>query len=398
MRNATLLREGVAGTGRPDPVLSSSLPPRKQKPHVCFVAPYAWPVLSRDPDIKVVGGAEVQQAILARLLARAGYRVSMICCDYGQPSPVEVDGVTVHKTFRPDAGLPVLRFLHPRLSTMWKALREVDADVYYQRSSAVWTGIVAAFCRHHGKGSIYAGASDRDFVRGAEQIKYRRDRWIYRRGLATVDAIVAQNKAQVQTCREHHGREAVLIQSCYELPGNSSSEEKNLVLWVGTIHDQKRPELLLEMAKRLPQRRFVMVGGPSPKGERFQAGYYESIQAQAAGLPNVEFTGFLPLARVEPWFDRARVLVCTSEFEGMPNVFLQAWARGVPVVSSVDVGVPMNRLYREVDEAVRHIEALFADDGEWRAASQQALAYFGATHSPEQILKQYAQLIEKVSR
>jgi glycosyltransferase involved in cell wall biosynthesis len=365
--------------------------------HVCFVAPYAWPVLSRDPAIKVVGGAEVQQAILARLLARASHRVSMICCDYGQPSPVEVDGVTVHKAFRPDEGLPLLRFLHPRLSSMWCAMREVDADVYYQRSSAVWTGIVSAFCRWHGKGSIYAGASDRDFVRGEEQIRFARDRWIYRRGLATVDAIVAQNKVQVETCRKYHGREAVLIQSCYELPKNSSSERKDLVLWVGTIHDQKRPELLLEMARRLPQRRFVIVGGPSPKGERFQPGYYESIRDQAAQLPNVEFTGFLPLAEVEPWFDRARVLVSTSVYEGMPNVFLQAWARGVPIVCTVDVGVPVNRVVSEIDEAVQQIELLFEDQGQWAEASSQARQYFHATHSPERVLRQYGELIERVA-
>jgi len=365
--------------------------------HVCFVAPYAWPVLSRDPAIKVVGGAEVQQAILARLLARAGYRVSMICCDYGQPSQVEVDGVTVHKAFRPEEGVPLLRFLHPRLSSMLRAMREVDADVYYQRSSAMWTGVVAAFCRWHGKGSIYAGASDRDFVRGEEQIRFARDRWIYRRGLATVDAIVAQNAAQVETCRRHHGRDAVLIQSCYELPKNSNPGKGDRVLWVGTVHDQKRPELLLEMARRLPQRRFVMIGGEAAKGERFRPGYYDAIRDQAARLPNVEFTGFLPLAEVEPWFDRARVLVSTSVFEGMPNVFLQAWARGVPIISTVDVGVPVNRLFKEVDEAVQQIELLFEDQGQWSKASSQAREYFRATHSPEQVLGQYGRLIEKVA-
>jgi glycosyltransferase involved in cell wall biosynthesis len=345
----------------------------------------------------VVGGAEVQQAILARLLAANGYRVSMICLDYGQPSPVVVDGVTVVKAFRPDEGIPVLRFLHPRLTTMWRLMEEIDADVYYQRSSAVWTGVVAAFARQHRRGSIYAGASDRDFERGAEQIRFARDRWIYRRGLVAVDAIVAQNKAQAESCRRHYGREAILIQSCYELPKNTIDAKKELILWVGTIHDQKRPELLLEMARRLPQRRFVMIGGPAAKGERFQAGYYEGIRDQAAKLPNVEFTGFLPLAEVEPWFDRARVLVSSSVYEGMPNVFLQAWARGVPIVSSVDVGVPMNRLYGDLDEAVRHIEKLFDDEREWSDASARALEYFRATHSPDRVVRQYRELIQKVA-
>src|ERR1041384_4972044 len=147
--------------------------------HVCFVAPQAWPVLAADSKIGEVGGAEVQQAILARLLAANGYRVSMICLDYGQPSPAVVDGVTVYKAYRPDEGIPLLRFLHPRLSTMWRLMEAIDADVYYQRSSAMWTGVMAEFCRRHGKRSIYAGASDRDFVRGEEQIRFARDRWIY---------------------------------------------------------------------------------------------------------------------------------------------------------------------------------------------------------------------------
>jgi len=385
-------------TLRQVPVTAQDLPPHaggatKRKPHICFVAPYAWPVLSRDPNIQVVGGAEVQQCILARLLAANGYRVSMICFDYGQPSPTLVDGVTVYKSFRPDAGVPVLRFVHPRLTTMWTVLREVDADVYYQRSSAMWTGVIAEFCRRHGKRSIYAGASDRDFDLGQEQIVHARDKWLYRRGLARVDRIVAQNPYQIDSCRRNHERQAVLIPSCYELPPQANPGNGDRVLWVGTIHGYKRPEMFLDIAERLPGRKFVMVGGPSVGGERLKAGFFEEIRARAARLPNVEFTGFLPLAQVEPWFDRARVLVNTSTYEGMPNVFLQAWARGVPTVATVDVGVQEHRVAPDVDALVRGVEDSFANP----ARGEACRAYFQRTHSSSSVLARYNELFESLA-
>src|SRR5438067_841002 len=315
--SAATLREACSAQGKAQP---AGAPLRK--PHICFVAPYAWPVLARDPAIQVVSGAEVQQSILARLFDANGYRVSLITLDYGQPSPTLVDGITVHKAYRVGGGIPVLRFLYPRLTTMWRALGEADAEVYYQRSSAMWTGVVAQFCRRHGKRSIYAGASDRDFEIGQEQIRLARDRWLYRRGLARVDRIVAQNPFQLESCRRHHQREALVIPSCYVPPEHAlhASLEHDRVLWVGTIHGYKRPHMLLDIAERLPHRRFVVIGGPSIGGERLKPGYYEEVRGRAARLPNVEFTGFLPLAEVEPWFDRARLLVSTSVYEGMPNV------------------------------------------------------------------------------
>ena len=63
-----------------------------------------------------------------------------------------------------------------------------------------------------------------------------------------------------------------------------------------TIHGYKRPEWFLDLAERLPARRFVMVGGPSIGGEGLRPGYFEEIRRRAQGLANVEFTGFLPLA------------------------------------------------------------------------------------------------------
>src|SRR5688572_2739137 len=301
------LEEGVAVARRPEQVLPAK--PR-HVPSICFVAPHAWPVLSGDQHIAVVGGAEVQQAILARLFAAHGYRVSMVCLDFGQPARSEVDGVTVHRSFRMDRGLPGLRFFHPRLSAMWRAMRAADADFYYYRSAAMLAGVMAEFCRRHGRRSIYAGASDRDFEPDVgEQLERARDRWLFRRGLASMDRIVVQNEAQRASCRATYGRDATVIPSCYVLPDRvDAAEKKDYVLWVGTLHVNKRPEMLLELAARLPQRRFVVVGGAAAGGQAF----FERIRAAAARLANVEFTGFLPLAQVEPWFDGARMLVNTS--------------------------------------------------------------------------------------
>ena len=392
--SAATLREARPAQGRPHPAAAPRELASGAKPHICFVAPYAWPVLARDPNIQVVGGAEVQQCVLARLFASNGYRVSMISFDYGQPDRTVVDGITVYKAFRESAGIPVVRFLHPRLTTMWRTLGEVDADLYYQRSSAMWTGIIAEFCRRHGKRSIYAGASDRDFEIGQEQILHARDRWLYRRGLARVDRVVAQNPFQLASCRRNHRREALVIPSCYVPPvhAKQSTLAHDRVLWVGTIHGYKRPHWFLDIAERLPERRFVMIGGPSIGGERLKPGYFEEVRDRAAKLPNVEFTGFLPLHEVERWFDRARLLVLTSVYEGMPNVFLQAWARGVPTISTVDVGAPVNTVFADAAQGAARVETLLSDSALWSAMSNESLAYFERNHSAGEVLARYAEL------
>jgi len=391
------------GDTRLFPLASAPLAPEAgaaRLPHVCFVAPTTWPVLSGDPHIDVIGGAEVQQSILARLLARAGYPVSMICLDYGQAQRLAVDGVMVHKTHTPDAGLPVLRFIHPRMTTMWQAMAEVNADIYYQRAAGMLTAVVAAFCRRHHKKSIYAGASDHDFLPGRQDIRYRRDRWLFERGLRRVDRLVVQNPTQQRYCRDNYDLPSTLIASCYALPATSRPGHGKSVLWVGSMHRNKRPELFLELASRLPQWQFVMVGGPA--GGHGDAEFFAEIRQMAKRLPNVECTGFLPLAQVEAYFDRAAVLVNTSTHEGIPNTFLQAWARGIPSVAFVDTGArlhdaPVYRIAGNIEDMVAEIERLQRDEIYHRRSSTRCREYFTRTHSPDGVLSQYAQLFDELA-
>ena len=78
--------------------------------------------------------------------------------------------------------------------------------------------------------------------------------------------------------------------------------------------------------------KFIMIGGPDGTNPEL----FQSVSKQCNALPNLKFLGFQPLDVTERYFDQCKLFVNTSEFEGFPNTFLQAWCRGIPVVSFVD--------------------------------------------------------------
>jgi glycosyltransferase involved in cell wall biosynthesis len=368
----------------------------ERAPHLCFVAPSAWPVLSGRDDVQFVGGAEVQQCTLARAFAGESYRVSMITLDHGQPEGTCVEGVVCRKAHAPAAGVPVLRFFHPRLSSLWRALGRVDADIYYVRSSSMLAGVVAAFCRRHGRKWIYAGASDTDFLPGRQRIRYARDRWLFEYGLRRADAIVVQNRSQQSSCLVHYGREATLIQSCYAAPAGAAADRSGAILWVSNIREVKQPELCLELARRMPHRRFVMIGGPEGSGAA-SLSHFRAVESEARALPNVTFLGFLPLARAEAHFDRARVFLNTSRHEGFPNTFLQSWARGVPTVAFVDTGsreggLPVYKVARDLADAQAELDKLMSDDVYWKQASERCRQHHAANHCVAAVTARYSKL------
>ncbi len=117
---------------------------------ICFLGLENLPVLAPEFNQHGIGGEQVQHTLLARALARRKHAVSMVVHDYGQADRACWNGITTYKTYREDAGIPIFRFIHPRWTSVWSALRRVNADVYYASCAGMHLGMLALFCKRHG--------------------------------------------------------------------------------------------------------------------------------------------------------------------------------------------------------------------------------------------------------
>ncbi|MCE7903942.1 MAG: glycosyltransferase, partial [Gammaproteobacteria bacterium PRO9] len=339
-----------------------------------------------------VGGAEMQQLQIARLLRRMGHEVSFVTEDHGQPDGEALQGFTVYKAYRPAAGVPGLRFVHPRWTGIWSALRRARADVYYTRAAGFVPGLLALLRRRQRLRFVYASASDSDFIPDRMRVAFARDRWLFQYGLQHADAIVVQTEAQRELLRIQHGREATLIPNFLDFePKTLPESERTEILWVGRVQDVKRPLLFVELASRLPSMQFTMIAAPVA----LDGGLGAVVAKAAASVPNLRFLGFQPPAEVEKHFDRCRTLVSTSSMEGFPNVFLQAMRRGIPIVSYVDPGgmIAAHGLGRVVSGEAELEAAVRASVVPGAYAPGPIQDYFAVNFGPQAVAERYRALL-----
>jgi len=361
---------------------------------ICIVGLDDYPQLANLKDAKYVGGESVQHVLLARAWRDLGHDVSMIVHDHGQGRVTDVDGIRAVAPYSRNEGIPVFRFAHPRLTGMISAMREVDADVYYQSPAGAPTGITAWFCQKHGKRFITRIASDLACIPGKQLIRFWRDRKIYEYGLRNADLIVAQSEQQRTLLRQNYGLKSEVLDMAVDMPSGPPPQKDIDVLWVSNLRPVKRPEVVLDLARRLPNVKFVLAGGALPGAED----YYQTVTQAAREIPNLTCPGAVPYSEVGTMFSRARIFLNTSEIEGFPNTFLQAWVRGVPVVTFFDPDslIKQRQLGRtavDFDDMVKAIQTLLEDSQERERAGERARAYAVATFGAKHIASRYLEML-----
>ena len=372
------LEGGPAATGRPL--------------RLCFVGLGNLPVVSPEHKRHGVGGEEVQHTLLARALVRRGFEVSMVVGDLGQPDGLVVDGITLHKAYGPHDGIPVLRFLHPRLTRLRAALQRADADVYYVSCAGMTLGVTVQHAARHGKRVVFRIAHDRDCEPDNLLVKYWRDRKIYEWGLRRTDVILAQSVQQQRALRQNYGLTSALAAMLVEPRQKpiAFAERDIDVLWVNNIRNFKRPDLLLALAARLPQLSFHMIGGTQPGHEA----QFHEIKARAAALPNLHFHGLVPYHDVNGFYERACVFVNTSDSEGFPNSYLQAWRRGTPTVAFFDPDAVVARrglgkTVSSMDDMAAEVERYARTEAPWQTTSDACLCFMDMHYGDDKVLAPY---------
>jgi glycosyltransferase involved in cell wall biosynthesis len=363
---------------------------------IAIVAHFAYRALAGGATGHI-GGVENQTSMMARWLAARGHTVTLIVWDEGQQDGIVVEGVHVLKVCRQDAGARVLRFFHPRWTSLVAALARADADVYYQNCGEYVTGQVALWCRRHRRAFVYSAASDADCNAELPLMPERRVRALYRTGVRLADAIVVQTPAQQRMMRDGFARDATVIPMPCATPRSTGvvARDPALVLWVGRICRVKRPDRLLEIARACPELQFLIVG---PHDE--DASYKEEIEAAAAGVPNVRLHGPANRAELDDLYQRALCLCCTSDHEGFPNTFLEAWSHGLPVVSSWDPASiiadnGLGLIGRTADELAASLAALRNEAGRWDTLSAAARAYFDENHAIERAMPRFERIFSQ---
>jgi len=229
---------------------------------------------------------------------------------------------------------------------------------------------------------------------------------LYLYGLKNADVIIGTAEYLCHGMRQLMPNADIrLIPSGHPVPKSlPKKSDPPFAIWVGRTVDYKFPIQFAELARRLPQYRFVMVGATQ---EQDIIGRSYDVTAEtytyAKKIKNLEVLPFQPLDRVNELIARASVLVDTSGSAGFPNTFIQAWLRKTPVVSlNID---PDEILCRKgigfhtrsnFDELVERVKFLLDDKKMNKKIGARAFKYAKKNHDIRITAKKHDELYQEL--
>lgn len=299
---------------------------------VVIFAPRAWCYYERSAT-QGGGGAERQMYLLAHRLAERGLKVAHYVYEVADPALDPSLPLTLVQAPHPTAYLSRAA-VAARMKEVWTGLNRADASVAVIRGWNGTLGVAGAWARLRGRRLVFSGANISDFTDSASHGAHDPRKYLFAAGIRMADAVVVQTDEQIDLARERHPTIVPprQISSFAEL-GPVPERAGEAFLWVSRLVDYKRPLLYADLAEAVPEATFWMVPIQSTdEGWSFEETVAE-LRRRAERLPNLHLLDQRSHGELQALMTRAIAVVNTSEFEGVPNTWLEGWARGIPALT-----------------------------------------------------------------
>ena len=359
---------------------------------ICFILPW----FIKD----AVGGAELVTYYTAKEMLSRGWEVNYICEARSVQEYDQYEGINIYRIPKRHWYLQPFNYW-----ALKKRMNEIKAEYWYCHSSKVYPVLVEKIARRSGGRTVWVLASDAEAdiqnnhsANLKKRLKRQLVHIIARRGIPRIPIILAQNREQEKKLKSNYGVGANVYYNGHPIPVYnriSARDRDNLVLWVGHLRPVKRPQMFVSLAERDRSKsakyKMIASGNKPP--------LTQSIEDSAQRLPQLEFLGERSVDEVNQILLQARALVTTSESEGFPNTHIQAWMRGVPVVST---GIDPDGLIQEqglgvvvsnVDELHDAVHKLVSDDRYWNEMSQRCREFSVSNFDIHRIVDQFIDIL-----
>jgi len=348
---------------------------------------------------EAVGGLERDQWLLSRTLAARGWTAVIGVIGGLKPGQRKtIDGVEY-------VGLRQGRNL-----LAWQGFLSAERPdwLFWEGASHLFGPVVelASLARVR---TIFHTAFDTD-VQPRHALFRRRHWWpLYAWGLSRTNRIFVQHSGQLSKLPVRLQRKAsVLPKVCNRSNGLSEPVDvkphmlrQKYVAWVAMLRQPKRPDVLVEIARAAPNITFVVCGGVT--AHRCPPGYGDRIVTALRALPNVEYRGRVSPQEAAQVIADAAVLLSTSDEEGFPNTFMQAWACETPVVSlkldpdSIIGTIRLGAVSGGIEKVIEDTNFLLDSPQERQRIAVRARRYVAEAHSEAAVTLAFERAIHAIA-
>jgi glycosyltransferase involved in cell wall biosynthesis len=290
-----------------------------------------------------------------------------------------------------DKGLRGVRYFLYRLPKLFNTLRNYKPNFLFQECFSDIVLPLVLFSKILGIKFIHRIASDRDVDLRTNR-KFSKWRiYSYKLGLFFTDFIVCQNQYQYKILKSKYPNKKIIIKynpivSKFNFP-IKAKDERSYIAWMGNHRREKNLKALLDVAKALPQFQFKVTGTTLNTVDDFTLDAIKGLKE----CNNVDFVGYIKNDEVLDFVSKAYLLLNTSFYEGFSNTYLEAWAAGTPIITTVNANPDnicekyvLGKVASNYLEIPNLINSLISDDS-YNEIAKNCRNYVINNHNPKQI-------------